>query len=99
MVSELVKLADVLVRDGKEAALAAADPNAGGRGREGPRRPARRARAPTPTTAGQRIELIHKRVDELARRLTRWRLSGSADAAIRSPGATPNARRCGHHRS
>ena len=28
MVAELVKLADVLVRDGKEAALAAADPNA-----------------------------------------------------------------------
>lgn len=62
MVSELVKLADVLVRDGKEAALAAADPNATAE--------AARDRAALLDSKGldanrseQRIEQIHKRVD------------------------------------
>lgn len=62
MVSELVKLADVLVRDGKQAALAAADPNAAAE--------AARDRAALLDAKGldanrseQRIEQIHKRVD------------------------------------
>jgi (E)-4-hydroxy-3-methylbut-2-enyl-diphosphate synthase len=62
MVAELVKLADVLVKDGKDAALAAADPNAAAE--------AERDRAALLDDKGldanqseQRIELIHKRID------------------------------------
>jgi (E)-4-hydroxy-3-methylbut-2-enyl-diphosphate synthase len=62
MVAELVKWADVIVKDGKAAALAAADPNAAAE--------AERDRAELLDDKGldanhseQRIELIHRRID------------------------------------
>jgi (E)-4-hydroxy-3-methylbut-2-enyl-diphosphate synthase len=62
MVSELVKLADVLARDGKEAALAAADPNAAAEA-EKDRQALLDDKGADANQAAQRIELIHKRVD------------------------------------
>ena len=62
MVSELVKLADVLARDGKEAALAAADPNAAAEAEED-RQALLDDKGADANQAAQRIELIHKRVD------------------------------------
>ena len=65
MVGELVKLADVLVRDGKEAALAAADPNAAVEA-EKDRAALLDEKGADANQSGQRIDLIHKRVDEPA---------------------------------
>jgi (E)-4-hydroxy-3-methylbut-2-enyl-diphosphate synthase len=62
MVSELVKLAEVLARDGKEAALAAADPNAAAEA-EADRQALLADKGSDANRAGERIELIHKRVD------------------------------------
>ena len=63
MVAELVKLADVLVRDGKEAALAAADPNAAAEA-EKDRAALLDEQGADANQSGQRIDLIHKRVDD-----------------------------------
>jgi (E)-4-hydroxy-3-methylbut-2-enyl-diphosphate synthase len=61
MVSELVKLADVLVRDGKDAALAAADPNAEAEA-EKDRRALLDAKGADANASEQTVELIHKRL-------------------------------------
>jgi (E)-4-hydroxy-3-methylbut-2-enyl-diphosphate synthase len=62
MVSELVKLAEVLARDGKEAALAAADPNAAAEA-EKDRQALLDDKGTDANQSEQRIELIHKRID------------------------------------
>jgi (E)-4-hydroxy-3-methylbut-2-enyl-diphosphate synthase len=63
MVPELVKLADVLVRDGKEAALAAADPQAAVEA-EKDRQALLDAKGADVNASEQRIDLIHKKVEE-----------------------------------
>jgi (E)-4-hydroxy-3-methylbut-2-enyl-diphosphate synthase len=62
MVAELVKLADVMVRDGKEAALAAADPRAEAEA-EADRRALLDEKGADANDSEQRVELIHKRLD------------------------------------
>jgi (E)-4-hydroxy-3-methylbut-2-enyl-diphosphate synthase len=62
MVAELVKLADVLVRDGKEAALAAADPNAAAEA-EKDRQALLDVQGADVNHSEQRIDMIHKRIE------------------------------------
>ncbi len=61
MVAELVKLADVLVRDGKAAALAAADPNAAAEA-EADRAALLGEKGDDANASEQRVEVIRKRV-------------------------------------
>ena len=74
MVDELVRLAEVYVKDGPEAALAQADPDGRGRGRSRPRRVARRSRR------RRERERRARRADPQARR--------DVDSGIGSPRST-----------